>query len=126
MTVVDTAQGPVAKPRRADAPASRQPQAALNNKSTPSKSAIVAKLLARPKGATVAEVSGVTGWQDHSVRAFFSGLRKKGRVLEREARKNGTSSYRLRPNPAEITTQAPASTTSASDDGMPVATGGEA
>ena len=60
-----------------------------------SKSESVAKLLARPKGATVTEVSSATGWQAHSVRAYLSGLRKKGRALLRELRKDGTSTYRL-------------------------------
>jgi hypothetical protein len=46
-----------------------------------SKSDIVVKLLARRNGATVAEISGATGWQAHSVRAFFSGLRRKGTPL---------------------------------------------
>ena len=59
-----------------------------------SKSDLVAKLLARAKGATVAEVSAATGWQAHSVRAFFSGLRKKGTRLVRDARKSGEACYR--------------------------------
>lgn len=60
-----------------------------------SKSAIVAKLLARRNGATVADVSLATGWQPHSVRAFFSGLRKKGGTLVRDELKDGSTAYRL-------------------------------
>ncbi len=60
-----------------------------------SKSAAVAKLLARPKGATVDEMMTATGWQPHSVRAFLSGLRKRGQVLIREERKDGRSAYRI-------------------------------
>ena len=60
-----------------------------------SKSASVAKLLARPKGATVDEMMTATGWQPHSVRAFLSGLRKRGQVLIREERKDGRISYRI-------------------------------
>ncbi len=60
-----------------------------------SKSAAVAKLLARPKGATVDEMMTTTGWQPHSVRAFLSGLRKRGQVLIREERKDGRSAYRI-------------------------------
>ena len=63
--------------------------------STPSKSAAVIKLLSRTKGATSAEMITVTNWQPHSVRAFLSGLRKKGHVLAREARKSGEAAYRL-------------------------------
>jgi len=61
----------------------------------PSKSDIVIKLLLRAKGATALELKGATAWQPHSVRAFLSGLRKKGRVIVREARKGGESAYRI-------------------------------
>ena len=61
----------------------------------PSKAALVEKLLARPRGVTTAELMGATGWQNHSVRAFLSGLRKKGRLLVKEARKTGDIAYRL-------------------------------
>lgn len=60
-----------------------------------SKSAIVVKLLARRSGATVAEISGATGWQSHSVRAFFSGLRRKGMPLMRVSHVDGSLCYRL-------------------------------
>ncbi len=79
------------KPARAK-PAER-PSAAAASPTT--KSAIVAQLLARRNGATVADVSLATGWQPHSVRAFFSGLRKKGGTLVRDERKDGASAYRL-------------------------------
>lgn len=59
------------------------------------KTSIVCKLLARSKGASVAEIMGATGWQNHSVRAFFTGLRKKGEVLAREERASGETAYRL-------------------------------
>ena len=62
---------------------------------TLSKSATVIKLLLRVKGASVAEMMAVTNWQPHSVRAFLSGLRKKGSVLTREQRKNGEQTYRI-------------------------------
>jgi len=65
-----------------------------------SKSASVAKLLARLKGATVDEMITATGWQPHSVRAFLSGLRKRGQVLIREERKDGRSAYRIGVAPA--------------------------
>lgn len=63
--------------------------------SNPSKSAAVIKLLSRTKGATSAEITTATSWQPHSVRAFLSGLRKKGQVLARETRKSGEAAYRL-------------------------------
>ena len=60
-----------------------------------SKSAAVMKMLTRARGATIVEVAAATTWQPHSVRAYFSGLRKKGIVLVRETRKSGEGSYRV-------------------------------
>ena len=62
---------------------------------SPSKSALVLKLLGRAKGATIAEIEGPTGWQPHSSRAYLSGLRKKGRSVVREQRKTGETAYRI-------------------------------
>ena len=120
MTNVDSTNIPAAKPRRVAAVASRNPKAA------PNKSDIVVKLLARLKGTTIAEVSHATGWQAHSVRAFFSGLRKRGSALEREARKDGTSSYRLLPRDTKPATVAAATTALASNEGTPAVTDDEA
>lgn len=58
-------------------------------------SAIAKKLLARARGATIAEMQAATGWQPHSARAFLSGLRKAGRSLVKEERKSGETGYRL-------------------------------
>lgn len=59
------------------------------------KSEIVKRLLSRKNGATAAEISTATAWQPHSVRAHLSGLRKKGLVLAREERSDGSKAYRL-------------------------------
>lgn len=59
------------------------------------KAATVNKLLLRSKGATLAEVSVATDWQRHSVRAYFTGLRKKGHHLVRECRASGETSWRI-------------------------------
>lgn len=83
------------KPTRAKrnkAPAGKR---ALKAAKPISKSEIVVKLLARRNGATVAEMSAATGWQAHSVRAFFSGLRRKCMPLMRVSRVDGASCYRL-------------------------------
>jgi len=55
----------------------------------------VIKLLRRSKGATLAELQEATSWQPHSVRAFLSGLRKKGSAVRKEQRKSGETAYRL-------------------------------
>lgn len=61
----------------------------------PTKAATVIKLLSRGRGATMAELGSATGWQPHSVRAFLSGLRKKGTILAKEERKDGERGYRI-------------------------------
>ena len=61
----------------------------------PTKSAAVLKLLSRAKGTTLAEIMDATSWQPHSTRAFLTGLRKQGKVLLREARTTGESSWRI-------------------------------
>lgn len=66
-----------------------------SKKAPATKSATVCRLLARPRGATVPELMTATGWQNHSVRAFFTGLRKKGHSLTREERTSGDLAYRL-------------------------------
>jgi hypothetical protein len=47
-----------------------------------SKGANVVDLLRRKEGATVAEMTGATGWQPHSVRGFLFGALKKKLGLE--------------------------------------------
>lgn len=59
------------------------------------KSAAVCQMLARPKGASVKEMMATTGWQNHSVRAFLTGLRKKGESLVREEHPSGETVYRI-------------------------------
>jgi predicted ArsR family transcriptional regulator len=38
----------------------------------------VLAILRRPEGATVAQIAEATGWQPHTVRGFFAGLKKRG------------------------------------------------
>ena len=42
----------------------------------------VLTLLARPDGTTIAQIVEVTGWQQHTVRGFMAGLKKKGTTIE--------------------------------------------
>ncbi|WP_372624734.1 DUF3489 domain-containing protein [Falsiroseomonas sp.] len=37
----------------------------------------VLDLLGRPEGATIAQIVEATGWQPHTVRGFFAGLKKR-------------------------------------------------
>ena len=64
-------------------------------KPEPSKSDTVKKLLSRKTGATIEELGAATNWQPHSVRAFLSGLRKKGATIAREERRDGAKAYRI-------------------------------
>jgi hypothetical protein len=75
-------------------PVDVSPHSPARAKSAP-KSVLVKKLLNRSKGATLAELQTATAWQPHSVRAFLSGIRKKGDVLEKEPRKSGETAYRI-------------------------------
>lgn len=61
----------------------------------PSKASIVEAMLTKAPGATIADMNAVTGWQPHSCRAFLTGLRKKGKTIERTKRKDGASCYRI-------------------------------
>lgn len=75
-----------------------QPEAAVKEtapRSGPTKATMVQKLLSRPKGATLAEITDATGWLPHSTRAFMTGLRKRGHDLVRECRTSGETSWRI-------------------------------
>lgn len=61
----------------------------------PTKAAVVSRLLSRPRGASLGDITAATGWQAHSIRAFLTGLRKKGVNLEREQRRDGATGYRI-------------------------------
>lgn len=79
----------------------------------PTKTSIVSKLLSRPRGASLGDITAATGWQAHSIRAFLTGLRKKGVNLEREQRRDGGTGYRIVKAPAVVSTTAELATTDA-------------
>lgn len=58
------------------------------------KSDTVTKMLARPRGTTLAAICDRTGWQRHTVHAFLSGLRKSGATINRDGR-GAEATYRL-------------------------------
>jgi len=45
---------------------------------TQSKTAIIVKLVRRPKGASIAQLQSATSWQAHSIRGALSRMRKEG------------------------------------------------
>ena len=59
-----------------------------------SKISLVADLLRRNDGATLAELVAATGWLPHSTRAALTGLRKKGHDIERGTR-GGVTTYTI-------------------------------
>jgi hypothetical protein len=61
-------------------------------------------LLERAEGASVDELTAMTGWLAHTTRAALTGLRKRGVVIERAKRDDGTTFYRIAPAaPADTT-----------------------
>lgn len=61
----------------------------------PTKTVTLLKLLARPQGATIAQLQKPTGWQPRSVRAALTGFRKKGHELTRKKNGAGVTAYRI-------------------------------
>lgn len=54
----------------------------------------VLTLLHRDEGATLAEITGFTGWLPHTARAALTGLRKKGHAITKDKR-NEETCYRI-------------------------------
>lgn len=68
--------------------------AASSNPARSGKIAGVITLLERAEGATLDEMVKATGWLPHTTRAALTGLRKKGRTLEKSKRDDLTC-YRI-------------------------------
>lgn len=54
----------------------------------------VIDLLSCSGGASLEEMSSLANWQPHSTRAFMTGLKKKGHVIENE-KVDGVRRYRI-------------------------------
>lgn len=68
---------------------------------TGSKLAMAMALLQRPDGASIDDLTAMTGWLPHTTRAALTGLRKRGITIERSKRADGTTAYRI-PAAAEL------------------------
>lgn len=55
----------------------------------------IIKRLNSARGASIADLCILTGWQPHTVRAALSRLRKAGHTIARTAGKDGKAVYRI-------------------------------
>lgn len=96
--MTDTTTNPKRQRRMA-----REPQTAMADTSEQverspakpkTKARLVEDLLVQTSGASLDELCQATGWQAHTVRAFFTGLRKKGLLIKRH-KADGETRYAI-------------------------------
>lgn len=87
----------MAREPQADAPGPEAPAAKPATAMAQTKASLVEALLLKDGGASLADLCQATSWLPHTCRAFLTGLRKKGRALERGKREDGTTIYQLAP-----------------------------
>ena len=94
-------------PSQADAPASGDPAGSKTEDPSSgrlgSKQALLIAELRRPEGARIDDLTGLLGWQPHTVRAALTGLRRKGVAIERSQDGEGKTVYRALPSREEST-----------------------
>jgi hypothetical protein len=78
-------------PTRTGSPHTRE----TNDQHRTSKKATIEALVRRAEGAAITELMAVTGWQEHSIRAALTGLRKAGHPITREHLDDGATRYRI-------------------------------
>ncbi|MBK9010169.1 DUF3489 domain-containing protein [Novosphingobium sp.] len=83
------------RPRRMAREAKSEVPSAPSAAKPQSKGALVEDLLQQSGGAAIEDLCLATGWLPHTCRAFLTGLRKKGRPLERSKREDGVTIYRI-------------------------------
>ena len=66
-----------------------------NDQRSTSKKATIEALVRRKGGAAIADLMAATGWQEHSIRAALTGLRKTGHTISRERDDSGATRYRI-------------------------------
>ena len=66
-----------------------------NDRRSTSKKATIEALVRRKGGAAIADLMAATGWQEHSIRAALTGLRKTGHTISRERDDGGATHYRI-------------------------------
>jgi Protein of unknown function (DUF3489) len=79
-----------AKPARAPKPA-KEPKAPRTTKAAE----VIALLEESAEGVSRETLTSLTGWLPHTLRAFLSGLRKKGIEVIRDTDATGQSTYRI-------------------------------
>jgi len=94
----------------AKAIAKKQPK--TTTKTVITKQAKIITLLQRQKGATLAELGKLSGWQEHSIRGFMSGTLKKrmGLNVTSEQNSKGTRRYRIGSSNPQTSQASPVST----------------
>ncbi|MGB8306278.1 MAG: DUF3489 domain-containing protein [Pseudolabrys sp.] len=93
-------RSPKSKPSRASAtkptPLTRTQSGAGKSADATSKQAHVIAMLESPTGTTIAAMMQATGWQQHSVRGFLSGVvRKKLKLKLASIKVDGNRVYRI-------------------------------
>lgn len=96
-TKAASGKGTEKKPKANSAPSASGQSAEAKSFRPGTKAEIILRKLKTARGATIEELSEVTGWQRHSVRGFLSGTVKKklGLELMSEAGKDGIRRYRI-------------------------------